>query len=180
MDSKFDSGHYSYVFIDEAGCAQEPISLIPIAGTGQTFLFSHFQIWIQESYTFFIYLFIPRFKKKIGLCTEPGDVKTSIILSGDPHQLIPITKSKYAADLGYKTSLMVHLLTKPRYNENKHTGKYDSRYIVHLVENYRNHPDILEIPNKLFYRGMLEAKAPSKRMKLGNVFLLCYLNFVLF
>lgn len=31
-DPHFDSGHFTRIFIDEAGCIHEPASLIPIAG----------------------------------------------------------------------------------------------------------------------------------------------------
>lgn len=31
-DPDFDSGHFSHIFIDEAGCIHEPVSMIPIAG----------------------------------------------------------------------------------------------------------------------------------------------------
>jgi L-asparaginase/Glu-tRNA(Gln) amidotransferase subunit D len=31
-------------------------------------------------------------------------------------------------------------------------GQYDSRYITKLRKNYRSHPKILELPNKLFYK----------------------------
>lgn len=31
-DPDFDSSHYSRIFIDEAGCIHEPVSMIPIAG----------------------------------------------------------------------------------------------------------------------------------------------------
>lgn len=34
-------------------------------------------------------------------------------------------------------------------------GKYDSRYVTKLLNNYRSHPAILEIPSKLFYDGEL-------------------------
>lgn len=33
QDPDFDSGHYSRVFLDEAGCVHEPASMVPIAGT---------------------------------------------------------------------------------------------------------------------------------------------------
>lgn len=31
-DPDFNSGHYQRIFIDEAGCVHEPVSMIPIAG----------------------------------------------------------------------------------------------------------------------------------------------------
>jgi len=36
---------------------------------------------------------------------------------------------------------------------------YDKRMITKLVQNYRSHPKILDIPNKAFYDGDLQAKA---------------------
>ncbi len=32
------------------------------------------------------------------------------------------------------------------------TQRYDERYITKLLKNYRSHPKILELPNKLFYQ----------------------------
>lgn len=97
----------------------------------------------------------------IGLCTEHGEIKCSIVLSGDPKQLDAVAKSKYAIRLGIKTSYMEHLCKYPRYQRNAMTGRYDPRYIIQLTKNYRTHPDLLQIPNDLFYDGLLEAKAPS-------------------
>lgn len=54
---------------------------------------------------------------------------------------------------------MEQLANKMLYKRNATTGEYDPRYIVHLYKNYRSHPDILHIPNQLFYEGRLEAKA---------------------
>ena len=34
--------------------------------------------------------------------------------------------------------------------------KYDSRILTKLVQNYRSHPDILCVPNELFYNGELQ------------------------
>ena len=33
---------------------------------------------------------------------------------------------------------------------------YDSRILTKLVQNYRSHPDILRVPNELFYNGELQ------------------------
>ena len=35
---------------------------------------------------------------------------------------------------------------------------YDSRLLTKLVRNYRSHPDILKLPNDMFYTGELEVK----------------------
>lgn len=97
------------------------------------------------------------FKK--GLCTERGKINSSIVLSGDPKQLGAVTTSEHAKKLGYKISLMERLIKKPCYMRSPYTSEFDHRYIVQLTKNYRNHPIILEIANKLFYDGTLEAKA---------------------
>lgn len=36
-DDKFDSGHFKYVFIDEAACAQSSVALVAIAGSSTIF-----------------------------------------------------------------------------------------------------------------------------------------------
>ena len=40
---------------------------------------------------------------------------------------------------------------------------YDHRVITKLVRNYRSHPDILSLPNRLFYQGHLRACADPAR-----------------
>jgi helicase MOV-10 len=40
---------------------------------------------------------------------------------------------------------------------------YDRRVITKLVRNYRSHPDILSLPNRLFYEGHLQASADPAR-----------------
>lgn len=94
----------------------------------------------------------------IGLCSEIGEVKSSIILAGDPKQLDAVTKSNNAAKFGFKTSFMEHLFMEPCYSDNNE-GHYNSDLIVQLIENYRSHPVILRIPNQLFYDQKLKYKA---------------------
>lgn len=50
-DSDFDSGHFSRLFIDEAGCVHEPVSMIPIAGLF-LFFFTPESHLFQKIYTF--------------------------------------------------------------------------------------------------------------------------------
>lgn len=98
----------------------------------------------------------------LGLCTSSyGIIHSSVVLAGDPKQLDAVTKSDYAVKLGFKTSFMEHLFEKPLYSRHPYTHKYNHKYITQLVKNYRSHPAILSIPNKLFYDNKLEAKAPS-------------------
>lgn len=85
------------------------------------------------------------------------------MLAGDPKQLDAVTKSGYAAKLGYKTSFMEHLFERQLYKRNSATGNYNKMYITQLVKNYRSHPAILHIPNVLFYDNKLQARAPSSK-----------------
>lgn len=108
----------------------------------------------------FIYIF-ELILLQIGLCTEFSEIKSSIILSGDPMQLDAVAKSKFAIKLGIKTSYIEQLFNLPRYQRNSMTGQYESSYIIQLTKNYRSHEAILQIPNELFYGGALEPKAPN-------------------
>lgn len=93
-----------------------------------------------------------------GLCTTFGQVHSKIVLAGDPKQLDAVTKSEWAAKLGYGTSLLEHLFNFPLYKRDAISGQYNSKYITQLVKNYRSHPAILYISNKLFYEGALTAE----------------------
>lgn len=95
-----------------------------------------------------------------------GEVKSSIVLSGDPKQLDAVTKSKYAEKLGYNKSYMQYLFEKPVYQRTS-SGKYDSSHIVQLTHNYRSHKTILYPSNELFYGGDL-VPAASKGNINGN------------
>lgn len=76
-----------------------------------------------------------------------------------------VTKSKDAIDLGYKKSWMEYLMeNKKCYMRDPVTEQFNPNFITVLAKNYRSHPAILCIPNKLFYSGILEAKG-----KIGNL-----------
>lgn len=92
-----------------------------------------------------------------GLCTEHGEVKSAIILAGDPKQLDPVTQSTHAKKFGYNISFMEYLMEKPLY---KRKGeRFNEKYIVQLIKNYRSHSAIIEIPSQMCYDGMLECNA---------------------
>ena len=80
-----------------------------------------------------------------------------LILAGDPQQLGPIVASK-----NKKTPLALSLLERiaacPSYQ--KQNGKYDSKYIVKLLRNYRSHETILRKPSEMFYDNELIATKP--------------------
>lgn len=68
-------------------------------------------------------------------------------------------KSKYAAELGYETSVMERLFNRRLYRKDQATSTYNPKYITQLVRDYRSHEAILHAPNVLFYDCSLQAKA---------------------
>lgn len=94
-----------------------------------------------------------------GVCTQKNQINGRIVLAGDPKQLNAVAKSQFATELGYKTSYMERLFHEKMYQINDARGDYNSNYIVQLKKNYRSHPEILKIPNELFYGGILQAFA---------------------
>ena len=54
------------------------------------------------------------------------------------------------------TSLLERLLTYDVYKKNSTTNKYNEKYITKLLNNYRSHPKIIKISNKLFYENELK------------------------
>lgn len=149
VEPDYNSSNFSHVFIDEAAFAQESMTLIPIAGISFAIMLSYSFLKLFNTFHYY--------RLMIGLCTEYGEVKSRIVLAGDPKQLDAVIKSKNATKFGAKTSLMEQLSTMNCYKANK--GCYDPRFIVQLIRNYRSHPDILKISNMLFYENMLLAEA---------------------
>lgn len=47
VDDQFDSGHFKYVFIDEAACAQSSVALVAIAGSSLDSSFIEFMIFCR-------------------------------------------------------------------------------------------------------------------------------------
>ncbi|KAM3617817.1 uncharacterized protein V6R79_011507 [Siganus canaliculatus] len=121
VTANIPEGHFTHVFIDEAGYAMEPECLIPLAGL---------------------------------LDPESGQV----VLAGDPKQLGPIVTSHLAQKgLGLGVSLLERLMRRRLYLD-----KYSQNYVTTLCQNYRSHPAILEIPNRLFYENNLQFMADKK------------------
>ncbi|XP_075709974.1 helicase MOV-10 [Rhinoderma darwinii] len=83
-----------------------------------------------------------------------------LVLAGDPQQLGPILRSPFAIDHGLGLSLLERLMTQnPLYG--KSDGSYNPQFVTKLLQNYRSHPDILSVPNELFYDNELQAKADA-------------------
>lgn len=116
----FPRGHFSHVFVDEAGQATEPEILVPLN-------FIH---------------------------ADSGHV----VLAGDPMQLGPVVQSKYAGHFGLGISLLSRLLQRFPYQRDTQGFQrgYDPRLVTKLIMNYRSLPEILQLPNSLFYDSELE------------------------
>ncbi|XP_016078888.1 PREDICTED: putative helicase MOV-10 isoform X1 [Miniopterus natalensis] len=110
------------------------------------------------------------FIDEAGHCMEPEslvaiaglmEVKESdnpgaqLVLAGDPRQLGPVLRSPLAQKHGLGYSLLERLLT---YNTlyKKGPDGYNPQFITKLLRNYRSHPTILDIPNKLYYDRELQ------------------------
>ncbi|XP_036958527.1 putative helicase mov-10-B.1 isoform X2 [Acanthopagrus latus] len=122
VTSGIPEGHFTHIFVDEAGNALETECLIPLAGL---------------------------------LCAKSGQV----VLAGDPKQLGPIVRSSLAKKYGMGVSLLERLMKDfPLYSRNE-KGVFNNHFVTKLLNNYRSHPAILNIPSKLFYDGELKACA---------------------
>jgi len=85
-----------------------------------------------------------------------------VVMAGDLKQLGPVLRSPIAIKNGLSVSLLERLMTTCSLYERK-DSTYDKRYITKLINNYRSHEKILEVPNQLFYDG--ELKAVGDEMK---------------
>ena len=86
-----------------------------------------------------------------------------LVLAGDPKQLGPVIHHSLAKTHGLSVSLLERLMERPLYRPTQRAAgdgmQYDQRIITKLLDNYRSHPTLLELPNRLFYDGELRAKA---------------------
>ncbi|XP_011306724.1 putative helicase mov-10-B.1 [Fopius arisanus] len=136
--------HFSYLFIDEAGQASEPQTLIPLL-------------------------------TMCGNKVQLNDyIRGQVIIAGDPKQLGPCCHSRLAEPILSK-SMLERLMSWGPYKHSE-TG-YDPNYVTKLVKNYRCHPAILHIPNKLFYDGELVACGGSHTRRAADWFYLPKKNF---
>lgn len=104
-----------------------------------------------------------------GLCTSPKKVHAKIILAGDPKQLDAVTRSPRAKQLGFQTSWLEQLCSTNLYSRNATTNKFNECYITQLVKNYRSHPQILSIPNELFYENKLQPIAAESNSSIAFI-----------
>lgn len=84
-----------------------------------------------------------------------------VILAGDPMQLGPVVQSKLAINFGLGESFLSRLLQQFPYQrdpEGFEEFSYDPRLITKLIMNYRSLPEILDLPNSLFYESELQSQ----------------------
>ncbi|XP_078384845.1 putative helicase MOV-10 [Oculina patagonica] len=87
-----------------------------------------------------------------------------LVLAGDPKQLGPILRSRTTQEYGLETSLLERLMTScDTYSRDPANGSYNSDLLTKLVNNYRSHKNIIEIPNELFYDNELNECAGDFR-----------------
>ena len=123
-------GYFDVLCVDEAGHATEP-EVIAVASTVMDF---------------------HQTKKK----KEMGG---QLILAGDPMQLGPIVTSELCKTFKMDRSYLERLVqTTPAYSLEHNSNVYPPHLVTFLVNNYRSHPDILKLPNELFYRNQLIAQ----------------------
>lgn len=104
------------------------------------------------------------------MCTSQKKIHAKIILAGDPKQLDAVTRSDRAKELGFQTSWLEQLCKTNLYSRNNLAGQYHEGFITQLVKNYRSHPQILKIPNELFYDNTLEPMAAQSNSLLFCLF----------
>ncbi|XP_033121763.1 putative helicase MOV-10 isoform X2 [Anneissia japonica] len=122
----FPINHFTHVFIDEAGHAEEPEAIIAVS----------------------------------NLLNPNNSKGGQLVLAGDPKQLGPVLRSPMAIKFGLATSFLERLMTdNPLYARKEEEPHYNPKVLTKLLQNYRSHPEILKLPNELFYDNELEAKA---------------------
>lgn len=149
------SGHFTHIFVDEAGQASEP------EGKCYRDTCSNDMALIETL------VMIP-IKMNAGL-------QTIVVLAGDPKQLGPVIRSPVARRLGLDVSYLDRLMSMDMYGTvsnrgityvpvtllrkmKSSDGGHSFRY-VKLIKNWRSHRAIIDFPNQQFYAGELEACA---------------------
>ncbi|XP_058807170.1 putative helicase mov-10-B.1 [Phymastichus coffea] len=101
----------------------------------------------------------------ISVASKDGKLHSQIILAGDPKQLGPTIISKLA-DKILGRSILERIMQYDIYQKD-HYNNYNPKYITKLLHNYRNHPKIIQISNKLFYDNELISKYSNGNEKVN-------------
>lgn len=86
------------------------------------------------------------------------------MLAGDPKQLGPVIRSRWAVMGQLDMSLLERLSEKEQIYK-KENGEYNEVVITKLIVNYRSHQGLLKLPNDLFYDRELVANAIQTNAK---------------
>ena len=129
-------GYFDVLCVDEAGHATEP----EVIAVASTLLKLHPNGDDEDNH---------------------NNVGGQLILAGDPMQLGPVITSELCKKFKMDRSYMERLIkTSPAYKisedaDNAGDNLYLPELVTLLVKNYRSHPDILKLPNEIFYRNQL-------------------------
>ncbi|XP_078678948.1 putative helicase MOV-10 [Branchiostoma floridae x Branchiostoma belcheri] len=125
--ANFPPGHFTHVFIDEAGHAVEPECLIALAG-------------LLDFHT-----------PDGGQLVLAGDPKQLGPVLRSPFAV------QFGLDVSLLERYMTtcDLYQRKPVAPGSHAVPYDPRFVTKLLRNYRNHPAILHLPNMAFYDGEL-------------------------
>ncbi|KAL8585610.1 hypothetical protein ACOMHN_067055 [Nucella lapillus] len=117
--------------------------------------------------------FTHAFIDEAGQATEPeclipaglvAGADGQVILAGDPHQLGPVLMSPLSKMYGLELSFLERLMDRLPYQHNNRQyhehGGFQNTLVTMLVQNYRCHGAILQLPSELFYHGCLQECAP--------------------
>ncbi|KAJ8676510.1 hypothetical protein QAD02_012297 [Eretmocerus hayati] len=142
-------------------------SITPEAVSSKTVVISTLntctRLIILELTSVFSYVFIdeagqsmePESLIAFNVINSHGSSDCQIVISGDPQQLGPGVRSKYAEPILGQSILERLMKMEPYVKCNN--NEYDSRYITKLLQNYRSHPAIIRVSNELFYENELIA-----------------------
>lgn len=101
----------------------------------------------------------------VGICCSFNSINANMVLSGDPKQLGPIMRSNILKSSQLSQSLFQRLYNSEPYQANTRTKEYNHRFISKLKNNYRSHPKLVAVPNKLFYNQEIRSSANSAHFK---------------
>jgi len=132
-------GHFTHVFVDEAGQAMEPECMIPMLS-----------------------IVLGGKNTRVVLSGDPMQLGPVI---RSPSAKLSNVKSPVRNPPSLMMSMLERLMTYfPVYARDtvahQNVGNYDARFVTKLVHNYRSHESILEPPSKLFYERELIPSAP--------------------
>ena len=149
-------GHFTHIFIDECGHADESESFIPLAGlvTKDTCVVlsgdpKQLGPQIRSPIAGRFGLGVSWIERLVNDRADVAQGELEIRAKANSFVIPTIEQSPYA-----------------RAEEHSATGLYNARYITKLLDNYRSHAELLTVPNKLFYHSELVPCAAEAQQNL--------------